>query len=221
MGLGKLFQSAKKIPVLAYHADEAESGWQKQLIAQWQSLKNEGIQCLSLDDFLAIARAEKAAPDKAFLLTLDGVSQLAELRQLLSDMDWSATAFVSAEALLAADLKSLFGGDRPVLQLAMGGYYRDDYAALPLADAMGNLRSMVAAFDQAGIAYQKVMAYPKGNIPKSRNDLILLKALMADTGIEAAFKLDGKPERVPSIDFYEISRIAVSATDALNLSKIK
>jgi len=109
----------------------------------------------------------------------------------------------------------------PHIRLGLHGYHHENFSEHPVEELEQVVRSSCAAFEQAGIPYQKVLAYPYGARPKDWKAFLGLKAWMSDFGIEAAFRIGNKPQQVPAADLYELKRIDIRGEDSLEDFKIK
>lgn len=207
----------------------------EQLREQWSWLKNEGYQCLSIEDFLSIARGAETKPGKCFLLTFDDgyKDNLTNAYPLLQEFKWQATLFLIGDTLSEnrertkendsdlLSLEELKTMDPEIMSIGMHGFHHENFSKLEPQKAKEAIEDMVQAFEQSGLPYHKVMAYPYGARPKGVNESFLLKALLEDAGIEAAFRIGNKPERVPSMDIYELKRIDIRGEDSIDDFKIK
>jgi len=203
---------------------------------QWKYLKDHGYECISLDRFLAIARAEQPQPSKCFLLTFDDGYQnnLQFVYPLLKEFSWEATLFIiagtlngsykdpqteeSSRKLSVEELKSMIGSH---ICLGLHGYQHENFSEISLEEQVEAIRKSCEILEDCELDYTKVLAYPYGARPKNSNDFFVLKAWMSEYGIEAAFRIGNRPQRVPVLDFYEINRIDIRGTDSLDDFKIK
>lgn len=235
-----LLPSVKGIPVLMYHRiwpglNDGLTVTPEKLREQWTFLKNEGYKALSLPEFLRIAKGEQPRPAKGMLITFDDGyrNNLTYLYPLLQEFGWCATIFIITdtldgtaqpvdkeldEKLTIADLKSL---DPGIIQLALHGHHHENFSKTPVDEIKQILQQSVQAFQRADLPFYKVLAYPYGARPKDSATFTGLKKWMAVNGFEAAFRIGGRVEKIPSTDLYEIRRIDIRGTDRMDDFKIK
>ena len=208
----------------------------EQLREQWTCLRDEGYECLGLTRFLAIVNGLEPAPRKAFLITFDDGyrNNLEHVLPLLHEFGWEATIFIVAgtldrsydlqagqgpsEKLDAAGLMRLAG---PHIQLGLHGYHHENFSQYTFNGLRSAISAACGAFDNAGIPYQKVLAYPYGARPKDAEIIHRLKSWMRDFGIEAAFRIGNKPQAAPATDLYELKRIDIRGEESLADFRIK
>ena len=206
------------------------------LRAQWLYLRDSGYECLTLTRFLAIMRGEGKPPAKSFLLTFDDGyrNNLDYVLPLLKEFGWEATIFIiagtldgsmspdedheAAKKLSIEELESMAG---PNIQLGLHGYHHENFSETPLEAIKAAMEQSCMVFDQAGISYRKVLAYPYGARPKDKGQFGQLKNWMADKGIEAAFRIGNKPQRAPATDYYELKRIDIRGEESLEAFRIR
>ncbi len=206
------------------------------LRAQWTWLRDSGYECLSMDRFLACARAEEKPPHKAFVLTFDDGyrNNLTYVLPLLQEFGWEATVFIIAGTLDGSyslddtakpdgklsvdDLRAMVGRH---VRFGLHGYQHENFSEHSIADLETVLRRSCAAFEEAGLPYHKVLAYPYGARPKDPDAFFGFKAWMSEEGIEGAFRIGNRPQRLPAMDLYEMKRIDIRGEDSLGDFKIK
>lgn len=241
MSLSWLLPNVKGIPVLMYHRvwpnlQDGLTVTPQALRAQWEYLRAEGYECLPMDRFLRMMRAEEPAPKKAFVLTFDDGyhNNLEHVLPLLREFDWEATIFIIAGTIdgaytldeasgparkMAKDaLRSIAG---PNVRLALHGYKHENFSETKLDALEKTMRRSVEVFEEAGIPFTKLLAYPYGARPKDPLEFQVLKAWMSNFGIEAAFRIGNKPQAAPALDLYELKRIDIRGEDTLDDFKVK
>jgi peptidoglycan/xylan/chitin deacetylase (PgdA/CDA1 family) len=206
------------------------------LRAQWEFLRDDGYECLTMERFLAMMRAEVPAPKKAFLITFnDGYrNTLEHALPLLEEFGWEATNFIIAGAIdgtYAADRESgpaaKMDADElrrvagPHMRLGLHGYQHENFSGKKLEQIEAIIRRSVELFEEASIPFTKVLAYPYGARPKDQLALQVLKAWMSNFGIEAAFGIGNRPQAAPALDLYELKRIDMRGEDTLDDFKLK
>jgi len=235
-----LLPSVKGIPVLMYHRvwPDLRDGLTLtpgQLREQWLYLRDEGYRCLTLREFLDISHGVKPCPDKAFLLTFDDGyrNNLTYVYPLLQELGWSATIFLIAGTLDGTTVPVADGPDAKLtvaelksmraehIQLGLHGYHHENFKETPAAAIETAIRRSVQVFEDAGLEYYKVLAYPYGARPKDKQVLAQVKDILKQLGIEAAFRIGNRPASVPPADLYEIKRIDIRGEDCLEDFKIK
>ncbi len=198
---------------------------------QWAWLRDQGYQCLKLDDFLAACKGQKKIPQKSFLLTFDDGyrNNLDFALPLLKEFGWEATIFLIAGTLDGslvygdpegpgrtmdlADLRSMAGTN---IQFALHGYQHENFSEHSPLDLRLALEASCRVFEDAGLSYKKVLAYPYGARPADAQQFQELKEWMKAFGIEAAFRIGNRPQALPAKDLYELCRIDIRGEDSLN-----
>jgi len=235
-----LLPSVKGIPVLMYHRvwpglRDGLTLAPEQLREQWLYLRDEGYRCLALQEFLEITRGEKKDPGKSFLLTFDDGyrNNLTYVYPLLQELDWSAVIFIIAGTLDGTAAPVANGPDEKLgveelvsmtgkhIQLGLHGYHHENFKETSPENIAIAIRQSIQAFEQAGLDYYKVLAYPYGARPKDKQALGQVKSILKQQGIEAAFRIGNQPASVPAADMFEIKRIDIRGEDSLEDFKIK
>ncbi len=231
-----LLPHGKGIPVLMYHKvwpgiNDDLTITPEKLREQWSYLKQEGYRAISLPEYLDIATGQKPNKGKVLLITFDDGYQnnLTYAYPLLQELGWKATFFIIAETLIVEKreieieqkmtLQELRSLDPTIIQLAMHGYQHEDMGKLPLEDSRQALVNTIRTFDNSGLEWHRVLAYPFGSRPGAH--FHMLKAIMKDMGIMAAFRIGNKVSNVPAGDVYEIKRIDIRGTDTIFDFKVK
>ena len=105
-----LIPAGKGIPVLMYHrvwpnVNDALTISPEKLWEQWEYLKREGYNTLSLAEYLDIISGKKAITGKAVLLTFDDGyrNNLQYVYPLLKELGWKATFFIIGKTLDGRD----------------------------------------------------------------------------------------------------------------------
>ena len=240
MRLHWLLPSVSGIPVLMYHRvwqgiSDGLTITPENIKEHWTYLKNEGYHPLGLTEFIQIVKEGKKYPKKSILISFDDgyKNNLQYVYPLLREMGWQAVFFIVCDTLdntatkehdpinakmTVEELKQL---DPSVVQLALHGYHHEDFTNAGLDELSGIIQSSIKAFDNSGLVFHKVLAYPYGARPKNKSSFDAFKDWMFKNGIEAAFRIGNKPSRVPAPDMYEIKRIDIKGTDSIDDLKIK
>ena len=235
-----LLPTIKGIPVLMYHRiwpgqSDGLTLRPEQLREQWLYLKDKDYKALSMQEFLLIAKGKKSNPGKCVLLTFDDGyhNNLTHVYPLLQELDWCATIFIIADTLngTAASepeeinrklaVEDIKGFDRKYIQFGLHGYHHENFSKLSVKEIESVMQQSFKAFEDQGIIFEKVLAYPYGSRPKDGETLGRMKRVFDNIGLEAAFRIGNKPERVPSHDLLEIKRIDIRGEDSLEDFKIK
>ncbi len=238
MNLSWLLPSGKGIPVLMYHKvwpgiSDSLTINPEDLRTQWEYLRTEGYQPLSLPDYLDIVTGKKLVSGKPLLLTFDDgyLNNLTYVYPLLLEFGWSATFFIitgmldgtmsndsggPAQMMSAEDLRQL---DPAVVQLAMHGYLHENMSKITNAEILDALHQSIRAFTNSGLQWHKVLAYPYGARPVG--DFSSVKKAISVMGISAAFRIGNKVSEVPATDLYELKRIDIKGTDSLADFRVK
>ncbi len=233
-----LLPDGKGIPVLMYHkvwpgVSDGLTITPEKLREQWQFLRQEGYEALSLSEYLDIATGQAPYKGKPVLLTFDDGyrNNLTYAYPLLKEFGWKATFFIIANTLSEttakeeseieqkmslAELRQL---DQDVVQLALHGYAHENMSKISLEQSCEALRSSLQAFEKSKLPFHKVLAYPYGARPDAHFGE--LKKMMAEMGINAGFRIGNKVSQVPAPDLFEIKRIDIKGTDTLHDFAIK
>ncbi len=233
-----LLPSGKGIPVLMYHKvwpglNDNLTITPEKLREQWQFLKKEGYDAISLSEYLEIAAGKKPHSAKQVLLTFDDgyCNNLTYVYPLLKEFKWKATFFIIANTLdgrkpeeeseieKKMSLNELQQLDPAIVQLAMHGYEHENMSNTTLQQSREALSAALRAFENSKLPFHKVLAYPYGTRPAV--GLSELKGIMADLGIVGAFRIGNKVSKVPAPDRYEIKRIDIKGGDSLHDFTIK
>lgn len=240
MFLHRLMPATDGIPVLMYHRvwpaqQDGLTVTPEQLGSHLEFLKNEGYRPLHLRDFLDTALGKRQRRSSDLLLTFDDGyrNNLTYAYPLLREAGCCATIFVIAGTLdgsyreVPAPIDEKLGieeyrqMDPDTIQLALHGYLHENFGELPAARYGEVLRQSAEAFERSGLPYYKVLAYPYGARPREKTALRTLKTELQAAGIDAAFRIGNRPERIPSADRYEIRRIDIRGEDDLHRLAIK
>lgn len=222
------------IPVLMYHkvwegTNDRLTISPENLTVHFNYLKENGYHSLSLQDFLAVTKGERERPEKCFLLTFDDgyVNNLTLAYPIIRAFNFKATYFIigntldgtapqeSAETDQKMDVAALQQLDSEIVQLALHTQNHIHFGKYNLDELKADLSANVASFDQSGLAYHKVLAYPFGGRPKDKKIFTHLKEWMAEQGIEAAFRIGNKPCKTPATEPFELKRIDIWGTDTV------
>jgi peptidoglycan/xylan/chitin deacetylase (PgdA/CDA1 family) len=201
---------------------------------QWKYLQHNGYTAISLPDFLHIAKNGKP-PEKYFLLTFDDgyVNNLHYVYPLLQEYNWKATYFIIADNIDGSskektdemgrkmNLSQLKQLDPSIVQLGMHGYHHENFKESSLAEIKTAIENSIRTFENSGLSYFKVLAYPYGARPTNAKIFKELKQWMVEIGIEAAFRIGNQVSRIPAPDIFEIKRIDIKGTDSIEDFKIK
>jgi len=205
-----------------------------QLREQWNYLKENNYVCLSMKKFLSVIFGKEPAPEKSFLLTFDDgyLNNLKYAYPMLQEFSWSATFF-----LIASNLKKnicsacedhekmntlqLSKIDPDTVQFGMHGYEHENFSELSSAEAHHVTRQMIEAFDESGLQYHKVLAYPFGARPKNSEKFKQLRSIFQKAGIAAAFRVGNKPQVTSDVNHYQMKRIDICGDDTIQDFAIK
>ena len=238
MNLSWLLPSGEGIPVLMYHKvwpgiSDALTITPEKLREQWQLLRSEGYQPLSLPAYLDIATGSKQLAGKPILLTFDDGyrNNLTYVYPLLKEFGWQATFFIITGTIDGAlgdeadeveqkmNLDELKQLDPAIVQLAMHGYTHEDMSKISLIEARKSLERSMQVFGSSSLQWHRVLAYPYGARPGK--DFAALRQVMAGIGIKAAFRIGNKVSEVPAKDVFEMKRIDIKGTDTLENFRVK
>ena len=240
MNLSWLLPAGHGIPVLMYHrvwpglTDDLTITPQN-LREHWDFLKKNGYHTLSLPEYLTVVNGDGRFPEKAILLTFDDGyrNNFEYVYPLLGEFGWKATFFIIARSLHMLEegdsgfvdqkmtLEELQQLDPATVQLGMHGYAHEDFSSIDLPALRDALQRSINAFEDSGLPFHKVFAYPYGARPADQELFLQLKDLMSDLGIAAAFRIGNKVSEVPARDIYEIKRIDIKGSDTVDTLAIK
>lgn len=207
----------------------------EQLREQWSYLKQAGYRALSMTEFLDIAAGKQQAAGKCVLLTFDDGyhNNLVHVYPLLQEFGWCATIFIIADTLDGTATQSadeidrklsvaeLRGMSRKYIQLGLHGYHHENFSKCTAAEIGEITRQSFKAFKDQGIIFEQVLAYPYGARPKEQSILQEMKTVLKQAGLQAAFRIGNKPQRMPVTELMEIKRIDIRGEDSLTDFKIK
>jgi len=208
----------------------------ERLREQWSYLADEGYEALSLTDFLQLASGKlEQYPEKSFLLTFDDgyKDNLTYAYHLLQEFQWKACYFIIAGTLdgtlhkpsdktdIKMSIKELASLNPDIVQLAMHGYHHEHFGKTSIDDLKLSIDKSITAFQNSGLPFHKVLAYPYGARPSGSTSKDNIKSWLKDSGISAAFRIGNKINKIPVQDIYEIMRIDIRGTDSLEDFKIK
>ena len=238
MNLSWLLPSGEGIPVLMYHKvwpgiSDSLTITPERLREQWQLLRSEGYQPLSLPAYLDIATGNRQISGKPILLTFDDGyrNNLMYAYPLLKEFGWQATFFIITGTIDGAvsndtdemeqkmNLDELKQLDPAFVQLAMHGYIHEDMSKISLIEARNALERSLQVLGSSSLRWHKVLAYPYGARPGK--DFAALKELMAGMGIKAAFRIGNRVSEVPAKDLFELKRIDIKGTDTIKNFRVK
>jgi peptidoglycan/xylan/chitin deacetylase (PgdA/CDA1 family) len=194
----------------------------EQLDAQLTYLARAGFQFIGVRDLLSAA----SLPELPLLLSFDDgyVDNLENAQPILQRHRAKATLFVatgycgdysrwdenSAPLMNPTQLRQL---DPEVFELALHSHSHFSFALLSLAEIERDLKSNLQFFRLHKLRLTPALAYPYGARPKSCKDQ--LPRLLSSLGIELAFRLGNRINRLPLAAPYEIQRIDVSGEDGV------
>ncbi|HXS35202.1 MAG TPA: polysaccharide deacetylase family protein [Flavipsychrobacter sp.] len=240
MRLHWLLPTRKGISVLMYHRVWPGMGdgltiTPEKLKEQWTFLRNEGYHILSLNDFIQIIQGTEMALPKSVLLTFDDGyrNNLTYVYPLLKEFNWTATFLIVANTLNGEATEEvdsvkqqmtpeeLLSIDTSVVQFGLHGYHHEDFGKLQLAEMKRVTEQSIQAFQNRGLSFYKVFAYPYGARPKNKAVFGEFKNWMKSIGMEAAFRIGNKVNELPIKDVFEVERIDIKGTDNMEDFKIK
>ena len=240
MRLHYLLPKINGIPVLMYHhimpgnpEMNLSTVTVDQLREQWGYLKAKNYICLSLPKFLSIISGKEPAPKKSFLLTFDDgyLNNLNYAYPMLQEFGWQATIFLiginlkkdmhpASEDHEKLNVTQLSKIDPNIMQFGMHGYDHENFSDLSIAEADKVVKQMIGAFDESGLQYFKVLAYPFGARPK-KGKFRQLEAIFQTEGIIAAFRVGNKPQVTTPRNSYQLKRIDIRGSDSIKDFAIK
>ncbi len=239
MRLHWLLPTIKGIPVLMYHkvwegVNDRLTIDPNRLSRQWDWLKKNGYHAITLPEFI-IAAKKGIYNKKTILITFDDgyTNNLQHVYPLLQSLNWAATFFIIADnvdgtaeqskhltnkKMSLSELKQL---DPTIIQLGMHGYNHENFSKTSVSGIKKVIEKSLHAFENSGLKYHKVLAYPYGARPEKKSDFAELKKWMHEIGMEAAFRIGNQVCKIPATDLYEIKRIDIRGTDSIKDFKIK
>src|SRR6185437_147217 len=103
--------------------------------------------------------------------------------------------------------EELLSIDTSVVQFGLHGYHHEDFGKLQLAEMKRVTEQSIQAFQNRGLSFYKVFAYPYGARPKNKAVFGEFKNWMKSIGMEAAFRIGNKVNELPIKDVFEVERI--------------
>lgn len=214
--------------VLMYHRVSPERGdgltvTTAQLEAQLRWLQAEGFR------FVTAAEALRAANDgehndgrDAVLVTFDDAYldtwQLA--RPVLRALGVPAIIFVptawvgqasgwdrDAQPLMDAAQLRAWAGEG--FELGLHSHRHVNFQQLDAGQIASDIRENFAALQALGCGFLPALAYPYGARPRHTVALAAMKTALRAEGVQAAFRIGGRINRLPVADPFEINRIGV------------
>jgi peptidoglycan/xylan/chitin deacetylase (PgdA/CDA1 family) len=122
---------------------------------------------------------------------------------------WDADA---APLLGPPDLQTL---DPAVLELALHSHQHRSYADLSPDDLRADVARCVETLRVSGLPFVPALAYPYGGRPTDAEGKRRLRAILAEQGVQVAFRIGNRVNPLPLPDRYDVNRIDVRGTDSL------
>lgn len=235
-----LLPTVTGIPVLMYHRvcegiNDRLTITPGQLKNHFQYLKDNGYTPLSISEFLSVVKGEKPFVPNSVLLTFDDgyENNLTLAYPLLKSFNFKATFFIIGNTIdgTAAEepdivnkkmsLEQLKQLDPVIVQLALHTYGHIHFGSVDIATIKSDLKKNIDVFNDSGLPFYKILAYPFGSRPKKQADKQALWHWMQENNIEAAFRIGNKPCTVPATQLFELKRIDIWGTDSVTDLSIK
>lgn len=227
-----------KLPVLMYH-DITRDGQPcaltirlNQLEQQFQFIKQEGYQTISLRQFYNYLTIGEKLPDKPLLISFDDgyKSNFIHLYPLLARYQIKAAIFLVAgfvkskensatdKYLHLDDLKQM---DTALVDFGLHSFNHKSYTDLSIEEIDSDLKMMQNRFSDLSITVVPLFAYPFGAFPKKDQiKMKQLKQLFHLYQIAGAFRIGNRINSLPKTKAFNIQRIDVKGTDSFWKFKI-
>jgi len=227
------FRIRRALPVLMYHKVDPRRQDEltvsvSQLEAQLGWLRAHEYRSVSLREVLEALRTGQALPPRSVLLTFDDAyrNNLIYALPLLQRYGYRATIFVptayvggrnewdgGGEPLLSAD--ELRGLDSATVELALHTHTHGNFKHLPIEAIRQEIVDNMAAFRRMNLPVVPALAYPYGGRPKDRPRRTEMETVLAELGIEAAFRIGNRLNGWPIRNRYQLQRLDIRGTHSL------
>lgn len=205
-----------------------------QLAEQLGYLQNEGYQWVRMADVIEAHCQHKSLPDRAVLLTFDDayLNNLTLALPILKQYNAPATIFVptgfigqtsawdaNAEPLMSVEaLRSL---PQNLIELALHSHQHQSYGVLQSEAIRTDLSTCIQILERYELPFVRSLAYPFGSRPKQKTELLQMRQILAENGVELAFRIGNRINAWPLKEPTEINRIDVRGTDSFDTFKRK
>ncbi len=225
------FFTPKKLPVLMYHAvSEATISdltvLQSELEKHFQYLKTQQYETIFCDGI--------DPNKKQVILTFDDgyINNRELLLPLLVKYNFKATIFLpfqyigsvdewwtnSQPIMDAAMLRSL---PSEYLQLGWHSYSHSSFRKIDLAQMREDFEKSLSVIKTNQLDVKPYFAYPFGNFPKNKQAMAGLTAIFKDFGIQYAFRIGNKTNKLPLKNQFLVKRIDIKGTDSFSAFRWK
>ncbi len=199
-----------------------------QLAAQLRWLAAEGFQFVTAASIL-----RRALPRWPVLITFDDAYRdTFELaRPVLCECEVPAVVFVptaflgksnmwdsGAVPLMTADQLATMAAEG--FEVGLHSHTHRDFAALTAGQIVADVRANFAALHALGLAPTPVLAYPYGRRPSGATGEAM-RAALRECGVEAAFRIGNRVNRVPPENYLEINRLGVRGDASFDVFRRK
>ena len=228
------------LPVLMYHKviDEGIPDYLtitiQDLEQQFKYLVKRGYTSILLSDLLDHLNEKKKLPAKAVLLTFDDgyKNNFTQLYPLLKKYNLKANIFLVAgfiqpsvnnlqdqnEFLHIDDIKEM---SSDTVQFGLHSYDHKSYNELTISQIEEDIRSCRTQLNHLNIPYQPCLAYTYGAFPKKdskkREQMFVT---MQATGVQCAFRIGNRINKLPIQDKFLIQRIDVRGDESFARFKV-
>ena len=214
--------------VLMYHkvsrdtADE-HTVTPEQLAAQLGWLRAEGFQFVRAADLLSGG----ALPRWPVLVTFDDayLDTFELARPVLRELGVPAVVFVPTSFIGRTNVWD--GGDRPLMnadqlralaadgfELGLHSHAHANYATLTAAQIADDVEKCFAVFRALALTPVPALAYPYGKRP-ARAARAAMAAALRERGVQAAFRIGNRINRLPVSEAFEINRLGMRGDESL------
>ncbi|MBN8641423.1 MAG: polysaccharide deacetylase family protein [Flavobacteriales bacterium] len=226
-----------RLPVLMYHNVTPNDSESVELTISTSKFE-EQLQYLAEKNYTTIFASElmnsNEIPDKSVVLSFDDVTenQLLYALPLLKKYKCKATFFIpfayigktdtwndgSEKIMTIEQLQSL---DTELVELGHHSFLHRKYASLTAEEIQNDFDQSFEIIRQNNLTVVPALAYPYGNFPKKGVQNEVFFDLLKKNGIQLAFRIGNRTNKLPLKDKYKVKRIDVKGQDSLLTFKWK
>ena len=225
-------QLANSLPVLMYHkissgqdSDGLTVGL-RQLYQQFNLLKQQCYEPISAKQLISFVKFGTPLPPKPVLITFDDgyACSYSVLYPVLQEFNFKAVIFIvpifidqpgfenaGTAYMTKAQIEAM---DPAYVEFGLHSYRHANYSSMKIENIEDDINKNIAAFQSMKIPFEKVLAYPFGAYPKW--NLWKQQAMIYSfkkNGIELAFRIGNRLNKLPFTKPYLIQRIDIRSDD--------
>lgn len=220
-----------KLPVLRYHKlhpthRSADTVLVDEFDKQMLLLKERGYTTVTCEEVSSLLVKIKELPPQPLMITFDEghISQCEYAPAILDELDFKATFFAPAEAMLKStvregDFKDTMNIEHlrylhdKGFEVALQGYTNLDFSAGELNDVRHDIERSIALFKKLQFPITHALAYPGGLTPSFFWKKRKLYDLFRKNRITLAFNRSNKINNLPVIERFAVHRMDIKGTD--------